>query len=634
MLTDHFPRAASFLGVESGGTRTTALLSPGGGQPCLRAEFGPANLRLMDDARLVRHFTAINSLCRQRAAPLAGVAIGMAGARTDSDRQRIRAAAAKVWPNVPCYATNDLETALAAADAAGQPLAATRVLILSGTGSCCYARSPDNQTARIGGWGHILGDKGSGYDIGLRALQAALCHLDRDGQWPPLGRHLLQALLVNEPEDIIDWAATADKADIAALAPRVFDAAGEGDKIARDILQAAAESLADDGAQCAAKLAPPRAPVRFILAGSVLLRQPAFAARVRARLLKLRPGATVETLRREGVWGALELAQEHFGRGPDHSAAVRDASFDASLVPLSRALSPTEQRNPRSLKLDRLSVARAVALMIQEEASIATALRRVQRGIQRAVQMVAVSFRRGGRLFYVGAGTSGRLGVLDAAECPPTFRVPPERVQGIIAGGHPALSRSVEGAEDNARAGAAAIEYRGVGRRDVVMGIAASGRTPFVWGALAAARERGARTILLCFNPHLEIAKARRPDLVIAAEVGPEVLTGSTRLKAGTATKIILNAVTTLAMVRTGKVLSNLMVDLNPSNAKLRARAVRIVQALTGAEAPVAQAALEKSRWLVKSACRRLRQAATTRTLTSPALREIPPRRPGRRLCL
>jgi N-acetylmuramic acid 6-phosphate etherase len=165
----------------------------------------------------------------------------------------------------------------------------------------------------------------------------------------------------------------------------------------------------------------------------------------------------------------------------------------------------------------------------------------------------------------------------------------------------------VEGAEDSTAAGASAIEYRGVNQRDVVIGIAASGRTPFVWGALTAARQKGAKTVLICFNPHLKISPANRPDLVIAPDVGPEVLTGSTRLKAGTATKVILNTLTTLAMVRMGKVISNLMVDLNASNRKLRERAVRIVQAVTGANAGAAQAALEKSNWIVKTACHRLR---------------------------
>jgi N-acetylmuramic acid 6-phosphate etherase len=593
--------------MESGGTRTTALLAPGGGQTCLRAEFGPANLRLMDDDALARHFAAIEALSQKAKAPLAGIAIGMAGARTDSDRQRIRSAAARVWPNVPCYATNDLETALAAADTGGQTAPAAQVLILSGTGSCCFGRTPDNRTARIGGWGHIIGDKGSGYEIGLCGVKAAAHHLDCAGQWSILGQNLLQALALNEPEDLIDWAKNASKPDIAALAVQVFDAAAKGDQFASHILKAAAETLASDGIHCARKLAKPRAPVRFILAGSVLLQQPGFAARVRSRLRQLWPGATVTPLQRESVWGALELAQENFGGGREKSSIAREADLNSGLVPVSRGLSPTEERNPRSLKLDRLSLSRAVALMIDEESRIGKALHKERRPIQRSIELIVAAFRRGGRLFYVGAGTSGRLGVLDAAECPPTFRLAPDRVQGIIAGGQTALWRSVEGAEDSPQAGAAAIKYRGVNERDVVAGIAASGRTPFVWGALNAAKKRGARTVLLSFNPKLEIAKVHRPDVVIALDVGPELLTGSTRLKAGTATKIVLNMLTTLAMVRMGKVVSNLMIDLNASNQKLRERAVRIVQAVTGADAPAAQAALEKSKWIVKSACQRLR---------------------------
>jgi N-acetylmuramic acid 6-phosphate etherase len=268
--------------------------------------------------------------------------------------------------------------------------------------------------------------------------------------------------------------------------------------------------------------------------------------------------------------------------------------------------SPTEQRNPRSMDLDRLSIDDAVTLMLEEEAQVAPALLAHRDAIARGVTMVARAFRRGGRLFYAGAGTSGRLGVLDASECPPTFRTPPDMVQAIIAGGTRAIWSAVEGAEDDARAGAEAVAARGAGDRDVVVGIAASGRTPFVWGALGEARRRGAATILLCFNPHVALPRGQRPTLVIAADVGPEVLTGSTRLKAGTATKLVLNALTTLAMVRIGKVRSNLMIDVRASNAKLRARAVRIVQALTGAGEDAARAALDKTQWHVADACARL----------------------------
>jgi N-acetylmuramic acid 6-phosphate etherase len=254
------------------------------------------------------------------------------------------------------------------------------------------------------------------------------------------------------------------------------------------------------------------------------------------------------------------------------------------------------------MSLDKLPVGLAVRLMLEEDAGIPKKLIPERHRIARVVAAVARAFRRGGRLFYVGAGTSGRLGVLDASECPPTFRTSPDMVQGIIAGGPKALCQSVEGAEDDAEAGGRELESRGVTRRDVVIGIAASGTTPFVWGALREAKRRGATTVLVCFNPFLQIPRVLRPTIVIAPNLGPELLTGSTRLKAGTATKQLLNMFTTLAMVRLGKVRSNLMIDLKSGNAKLRDRAVRIVQELTGMEYGAAQEALERSGWVIAKA--------------------------------
>jgi len=248
----------------------------------------------------------------------------------------------------------------------------------------------------------------------------------------------------------------------------------------------------------------------------------------------------------------------------------------------------------------------AVTLMLSEEARVPRILMKHRRELSRTVEMVAHAFRRGGRLLYVGAGTSGRLGVLDASECPPTFRADPKIVQGIIAGGEEALRRSVEGAEDNSVAGGKEITSRRVGSKDVVIGIAASGSTPFVWGALREARRRRAKTILLCFNPYLRVPRRSRPTLVLAPNLGAEVLTGSTRLKAGTATKLVLNLITTLAMVQIGKVMSNLMVDVVPGNAKLRDRAARIVQELTGVDQALAQTALDRSGWIIKRAVARL----------------------------
>jgi N-acetylmuramic acid 6-phosphate etherase len=243
--------------------------------------------------------------------------------------------------------------------------------------------------------------------------------------------------------------------------------------------------------------------------------------------------------------------------------------------------------------------------MLSEDEKIPDAIRAQRGEIEAAIKLMRSALRRGGRLFYAGAGTSGRLGVLDASECPPTFQTPPEMVQGIMAGGYQALWSSIEGAEDDPEAGSQAVAGRGVSSKDVVVGIAASGRTPFVWGALAEARKRGAKTVLLAFNPYVAIPRDQRPDVAILIDAGPEVLTGSTRLKAGTGTKLVLNMFTTLTMVGLGKVISNLMVDVKASNAKLRDRATRILQALTGETYEQAQAALIREDWDVKSAFQR-----------------------------
>jgi N-acetylmuramic acid 6-phosphate etherase len=247
--------------------------------------------------------------------------------------------------------------------------------------------------------------------------------------------------------------------------------------------------------------------------------------------------------------------------------------------------------------------------MLAEEAQVPKRLLKQTIRIEKAINLIVGSFLRGGHLFYVGAGTSGRLGVLDASECPPTFGTPPQMVQGVIAGGRKALWQSTEGGEDDAHAGAHEMRQRQVSSDDVVVGIAASGTTPFVWGALAAAKQFGAATVLVCFNPYLKIPPALRPTVLIATDVGPEVLTGSTRLKAGTATKLLLNMFTTLSMVRLGKVQSNLMVDVHPGNRKLRQRAVRIVGELTGADESTARGALQQSGWNVRQAVDHLTQA-------------------------
>ncbi len=241
---------------------------------------------------------------------------------------------------------------------------------------------------------------------------------------------------------------------------------------------------------------------------------------------------------------------------------------------------PTEQRNPRSADIDTMSAADLVELINSEDRTVPEAIARERRNIARAVELVVERFQRGGRLIYVGAGTSGRLGVLDAAECPPTFGSDPDMVQGLIAGGYSALVRAKEGAEDLAEDGAADLRERGVGPNDAVVGIATSGVTPYVHGALQEARRVGAATVFLSCVP--DPGRPVVADVTIAPLVGPEVVTGSTRMKAGTATKLVLNTITTSAMVLLGKTYENLMIDLVATCDKLRDRACRILTETTG----------------------------------------------------
>lgn len=261
----------------------------------------------------------------------------------------------------------------------------------------------------------------------------------------------------------------------------------------------------------------------------------------------------------------------------------------------------TEQRNPLTEGIDRLSPLEIVDLINSEDARVAPAVREERLAIAAALELAEAAFRSGGRLIYVGAGTSGRLGVLDASEMPPTFGTDPGMVQGVIAGGLPALTHAQEGAEDHPELGADEMDLLNVNGRDFVLGIAASGTTPFVHGALRRAAERGARTgFLLCTPPSPELRE--RYDVVIAPLVGPEVVTGSTRMKAGTATKLVLNTISTGAMIRIGKVFGNLMVDLRATNLKLQDRSERILMEMCELGRDSARRLLDRAGGSVKTA--------------------------------
>ncbi len=260
----------------------------------------------------------------------------------------------------------------------------------------------------------------------------------------------------------------------------------------------------------------------------------------------------------------------------------------------------TEQQNPKTNTIDEASALKIVKLINAEDQTVPKAVRKILPDISRAITVIANRLSHGGRLFYIGSGTSGRLGILDAAECPPTYSTPPELVQGIIAGGTPAIFRAQEGAEDSEIAGEEDLKNQKLTNLDVVVGLSASGRTPYVIGALKYAQQTGAYTIAVTCTENPETAA--RANLSLNAVTGPEVITGSTRMKAGTAQKMILNMLSTGSMILMGKVYGNLMVDLQCTNNKLKARARHIVMEASGCDGDTADYLLEKSQGAVKPA--------------------------------
>jgi N-acetylmuramic acid 6-phosphate etherase len=309
-----------------------------------------------------------------------------------------------------------------------------------------------------------------------------------------------------------------------------------------------------------------------VLYGGVFEQSERYFDLVKGEILRHMPTARVVRPGVEGAVAAARLARER--------AALRKDS--AELPSSSVSVPVTESRNWRSTQIDSVSTKEMLEIINIEDRKVAHVVEQVLDDVARAVDAAAEAISSGGRVFYVGTGTSGRLGVLDAAECPPTFGVPPEMFQAIIAGGSSALRTASEVAEDDVQAGVEEIAHRAIGRNDLVVGISSSGTTPFVKSALDEARKRGARTVLVACNP----ATAEFPsvDILITPVVGSEVIAGSTRMKAGTATKMVLNMISTGAMIKLGKVYGNLMIDVQPRSSKLVIRARRILQEITGIE--------------------------------------------------
>jgi N-acetylmuramic acid 6-phosphate etherase len=591
------------LGIEGGGTKTAWVLveavassSDAGIEFRIldQGKLPPSNLRLTTPERLREIFAVL-----PREVDHAGVFL--AGCGTEEDRQSLALICRDIWANAKIVTGSDRDSGLAAALDHGDG-----IVVNAGSGSSVTGRRGD-RIERAGGWGHILGDTGGGYFLSIEALRLILREYDLHRGEMQFSAKILHALSLNNLDELVHWAQTADKMEIAMLAPVVFEAAAGGDVRVNEIVEEGARALCEYTEAVASRLhllAP-----KVALMGGLFYRDSIYTHAFRRRLKKNLPDARVTTAERLPELGAAWLAAET--RDP---VTVRPKLSEKEIDHLAAAL--TEQRNPRSENLEKMSVRELVELFVEEERFIEDALRAATANLAKAIEIVAGSLRNGGRLFYVGTGSSGRIGVLDASEIPPTFGASPDLVQGVIAGGVTALYRSVEGAEDEESAGALVMRERGIRNSDVVIGITASGRTPFVLGALARAKSLGAKTILLTCNPTVvtgvspaaagTAASTVDADLLIVLAVGPEVLTGSTRLKAGTATKVALNIVSTGAMVALGKVRGNLMIDLHTTNAKLRDRAVRVVADLTQCDYDSALQQLEAADWNLRAIVEKL----------------------------
>lgn len=575
--------AERILGVEGGGTKTAWNLVERRSDELAviaRGTLPSSNFRLSSAEEL-------RGIFRSLPADVERAGVFLAGCRTPDDHRALAAICSEIWPRAQIVTGSDRDSGMAAALGHSDG-----IVVNAGTGSSVTGRRGE-RLEKAGGWGHILGDAGGGYYLAVQALRLLLRDFDLRRGNDEAASEILRALCLNSLEELVRWVQAASKMEIASLAPIVVGAAESGDARMREILGSAGRMLAEYTDAIARRLEFHDADVKLI--GSLFQTRRGYVEAFARELVKLSPQARIEVTQRPSEFGAAWLAAETQAM-PVFPLSLESRRREDDLP----AGAPTEQRNPRSTHLDCLSAKQIAQLFADEEQFVQQAVRERADDLGAAVELVASALNAGGRLFYIGAGTSGRVGVLDASEIPPTFGASPELVQGIIAGGVTALYRSAEGAEDDRAAGAMALDSRGVTSADVVCGIAASGRTPFVLGALARARELGAKTILLTCNPAR--AADGTYDIEIDLPTGPELLTGSTRLKAGTATKVALNIISTGAMVLLGKVRGNLMIDVVASNEKLRDRAARLVAEVAGCDYAEAQSRLAAHNWSVRTA--------------------------------
>ncbi len=588
------------IGVDGGGSKTAVVLLNQDRQVLGRGLSGSSNHH---NVGLAQTKTNLLSGMRQAVAQ-AGLSLAnitaatwaLAGVDRPAERKLLGQIAAELLPGTPVRVENDAVAALVGGLGHHNGIA-----LIAGTGMIAYGENERGERARGGGWGPFF-DHGSGYDLVQSTLRLIAPQVDREqNSSAALMQSLVTAVGLSQMTDFLGWVYAAERkvADIAALAPLVLEAAEKGDLAALMAVNQGAEWLATAVTTVAYKLQHTE-PFQLVLGGGMLGKN-AFYRDVVVQAIQTRlPQAQPILPQADAAVGAGLMALELAGRPlAGHQQKVQGTRERAT-----HQVWSSEKRNVLSRELDLLSSEAIVGLMHVLDRTAVASIQPVLPVIAEVVEAVATRMKarapRDGRLIYVGAGTSGRLGVLDAAECVPTFNVRPGQVVGVMAGGETAVTQAVEGAEDDAGAGAAALRDLGLQAEDCVVGLAASGRTPFVVGALREARTIGALTAAVVCNVPSPVSEAA--EFVIAPLVGPEILTGSTRLKAGTVQKLVLNMLSTAVMVRLGKTYGNLMVDIQATNSKLQARAGRIVAAAANVDEETAESALRASGGEVKTA--------------------------------
>jgi len=565
------------IALEGGATHTRAGLYDEDGALAREASGGPANPIAYGVYACARN---VQKLMRELLGDISpaetSVYAAFAGA-ADASVQRDMAKAIGTRLRLRrVLVTSDLHAMLHANAGAG-----SGILVIAGTGAAVLGRDADGCLLRAGGWGTLLGDEGSGYAIAAAALRACARAVDCVALNTSLVERLTKAAGLNAFDEFVSWSARAGKKDIAALTPAVVAAAEEGDIVARSCIDEEAYRLAALALVVQERL-DLETDGRLFEYGALLDACDFFRNAFRAATANYGEMQHLPCKLR-GHRAVFELTS--LERPPKWTQVWRNTDANAG------AALPATEQSADAVYIDELSPHELAAAMNRGDCDVAPAVGEVLDGIAEAIDCAARCLRAGGRIIYVGAGTSGRLGVLDASECPPTFGVPPERVVGLMAGGDRALRESVEGAEDSAEQGASDLAALNVTENDFVGGIAASGGTPYVLGALQTARAAGATTVLITSNPSANAVV----DILIVPDTGPELLPGSTRLKAGTAAKMILNMISTGAMAQAGYVYKGRMVGMTPVNEKLLARARRIVAEIADIEDSQAAALLDAS---------------------------------------